>query len=137
MRLSNNFNGQTNRVIVEPDLVNVVTTTATVSAYWELVLQRGYLSETNLGGSPTWVSLSGSPIEYSINGTVVTGGTVIDSGYVIATNQAGEKTSSSTISNKNKLALSWSGSNSDYLHLVVTPSVSSSWSGKIQVKTLF
>jgi hypothetical protein len=137
LRLSNNFNGQTNRVIVEPDLVNVVTTTATVSGYWELVLQRGYLSETNLGGSPTWTSLSGSPIEYSVNGTTITGGIVVDSGFIIATNQAGEKTSSSTIVNKNKLALSWSGGNSDYLHLIVTPSANSSWSGKIQVKTLF
>lgn len=137
LRLSDTFNGQVNRIIVEPDEIDIVTTTSTVSAYWELVLQRGYLSETNLGGSPTWTSLSGSPIEYSVNGTTITGGTVIDSGYIIATTQSGEKATSSTVSNKNKLALSWSGGNSDYLHLVVTPSVSSSWSGRMQVKTLF
>lgn len=137
VRLASTFNGQTNRVNVEPLETEVATTTNSVNAYWELVLQRGYLGETNLGGSPTWTSLTGSPIEYSVNGTTITGGTVLDSGYIIATTQAGIKTSTSLLASKNIMSLSWSGGNSDYLHLVVTPNTSSSWVGKLKLRTLF
>jgi hypothetical protein len=138
MRLKSTFNGKVNRVIVEPVETEVATTTAAVNAYWELVLQKGYLNETNLGGAPTWISLgSNSPIEYSVNGTTTTGGTVLDSGYIIATNQAGDKGAKSILASKNSMALNFSGTSSDFLHLVITPSASSSWAGKIKLRTLF
>lgn len=137
LRLSSLFNSKVNRTIVQPLITEIATTTGTVNGYWELVLQRGYLGETNLGGSPTWIQLSGSPIDYSVNGTTITGGTVIDSGYLISTTQAGVKSTLVEIQNKFLLSLDYSGTSSDYLHLVVTPSTSSSWAGKLTVRTLY
>lgn len=133
IRLSSLFNSQTNRTKAIPTAVELFTNTATVNAYWELVLQRGYLGENNLGGSPTWISSANTPIEYSINGTTVTGGQVIDSGFLSTTNQAGTRTAISILPGKSFIANDYSGSTSDYLHLVITPSVSSSWSGKISL----
>jgi len=137
VRLSNTFNGQINRVNVEPLETEIATTTNSVNAYWELILQKGYLGETNLGGSPTWTQLAGSPIEFSVNGTTTTGGTVLDSGYIVATTQAGAKNAVSILASKNLMALNYSGTSSDFLHLVVTPDVSSSWAGKIKLRTLY
>lgn len=139
VRLSEQLNFQTNRAKLIPTSIELFTSTATVNAYWELVLQRGYLGENNLGGGPTWTSLSGStsPIEYSRNGTTVSGGEVIDSGFLSTTNQSGVRTAISLIPGKNFLANNYSGNTSDWLHLVVTPSASSSWSGKISLLAKF
>jgi hypothetical protein len=137
VRLANLFDGKTNRVISEPVGVELFTNTATVNAYWELILTRGYLNENNLGGTPTWVSLSGTPIEFSVDGTTVTGGTVIDSGYISTTNQAGVRTTSATYKGKDILALNFSGTTSDWLHLVITPSASSTWAGKITLNSKY
>jgi hypothetical protein len=134
-RLSNTYAGKTNRTTIIPLKSEVFTNTATINAYWELVLTKGYLGENNLGGSPTWTGLSGTPIEYSINGTTVTGGTVIDSGFVSTTNQAGVRTTSVNFVGKDFLALNYSGGTSDWLHLVITPSASSTWGGTLTLKS--
>jgi hypothetical protein len=135
VRLAPLLNSQTNRTKAIPTSIELFTNTATINAYWELVLQKGYLGESNLGGSPTWTPLSGSsnPLEYSINGTTVIGGEVIDSGFLSVTNQAGIKTAVSIPSSKAFIANNYSGNTSDYLHLVITPSASSSWAGKISL----
>jgi hypothetical protein len=133
VRLSSLFNSQTNRTKAIPTSVELFTNTTTVNAYWELILQRGYLGENNLGGSPTWISGASTPIEYSVNGTTVTGGEVIDSGFLSTTNQAGVRTAVSITPGKSFIANNYSGNTSDYLHLVITPSANSSWSGKISL----
>lgn len=135
VRLSSLFNSQNNRAKAIPTSIELFTNTATVNAYWELVLQRGYLGENSLGGGPTWTALSGAsnPIEYSVNGTTVTGGEIIDSGFLSTTNQAGVRTAVSITPGKSFIANNYSANTSDWLHLVVTPSASSAWSGKISL----
>lgn len=137
VRLSDTFEGRVNRTKFIPIIAEVSTTTNTVTAYWELILQRGYLGETNLSGTPTWTQLNGTPIEYALDGTTLSGGTVIDSGYITTTTQTGDKTSSNIILDRRNIALNYSGNTSDWLHLAVTPNVSSAWSGKITLKTLY
>jgi hypothetical protein len=137
VRMSSTFNGVVNRAKAVPLKIEVLTTTNTVNAYWELVHQYDHMGETNLGGTPTWSVLSGTPLEYSVNGTTLSGGTVLASGYISTTTQTGNKVGDSLIIDNRLLALNQNGSGSDYLHLVVTPSVSSSWAGKITLKTLY
>lgn len=135
IRLANTFFGQPNRTIVKILNAEVLTTTNTgVNAYWELVYQRGYLGENNLGGSPTWSSLANSPLEFSVNGTTVLSGTTIDSGYIRTTLQSGESVGSITIDSKILMALNYSAGTSDWLHLVITPDGNSSWSGKVNLR---
>lgn len=137
VRLSNLFNGKTNRVKLEPVGVDLFTTTNTVNAYWKLILQRGYLGETNLGGTPTWTPIPNSGLEYSVNGTTTIGGTVIESGFVSSTVQGGLNAPVAILKNKNFLSLDVDGNSSDYLHLVITPSSNSSWSGKLSIKSKY
>ena len=134
-RLSDTYAGKTNRTTIIPLRTEIFTNTSTINAYWELVLTKGYLGENNLGGTPTWVGLNGTPIEYSVNGTTVTGGTVIDSGFVSTTNQAGVRTTSTTFIGKDFLSLNYSGGTSDWLHLVITPSANSTWGGTLTLKS--
>jgi hypothetical protein len=138
VRLSSLFDGTKNRGRIIPTSVELFTNTATVNAYWELILQKGYLGENNLGGSPTWSStITNSPIEYSVNGTTVLSGQTIDSGFLSTTNQAGVRTANSIVPGKSFLALNYSGNTSDWLHLVITPSASSAWSGKISLLAIY
>ncbi len=137
VRLSSLFNGIKNRATAVPIAIEIGTTTTSVNAYWELVLQKGYLNQTNLGGSPTWTSLSNTPFEYSTNGTTVSGGTTIASGFIVTTTQNGDKTSAQIITQKEIMAINASGGTSDYLHLVVTPNNSSSWTGIITMKSYY
>jgi hypothetical protein len=138
VRLSSLFNGITNRATAIPLSVELGTTTASVNAYWELVLQRGHLGETNLGGTPTWNKLANTPFDFATNGTTITGGTTIASGYVITTTQTGDKSAAQVILQKEIMALASSGgTSSDYLHLVVTPNGSSSWTGIITMKSFY
>jgi len=134
VRLANTFKGKTNRTSFLPVGVDVLCTSNAVNAYWVLVVQRGYLGENSLGGTATWTAISDTPIEFSVNGTTVTGGKTIASGYVTTgNNNSGIRTFESEIKNKIALHLNESGTTSDWLHLVITPSVSSDWSGSINV----
>lgn len=137
VRLTSLFKNKINRLKLEPVGVDLFTTTNTVRAYWELILQRGYLGETNLGGSPTWAEIPNSGIEYSTDGTTVIGGTVIESGYVSSTVQGGLNAPVVIIKSKDFLSTNLSGDSSDYLHLVITPDSSSSWSGKLSMKSKY
>lgn len=137
VRLNTNFEGNTNRIVTIPEAIDLLSTTNTVNAYWELILQRVILGENNLGGSPTWTSLSGTPIQYSIDGTTVSGGIVLDSGFFSTTNQSGIRNVSSILKSKNIMALDYSGTASDWLHFVITPSVSSSWSTSIKMTSKY
>jgi len=137
VRLSNTFEGKINRLLVKPIKVELISTTNSVSAYWELIHQRGYLGETNLGGTPTWSGLTNSPLEYSVDGTTVSGGTTIDSGYVQSTTQGGGGDAKSIVDSKIILSLDYSGTTSDWLHLVITPSTSSAWAGALTLKCLY
>lgn len=96
---------------------------------WELVLNG------TVGGSPSWTSVNNtySLAEYDVAGTTVTGGIVLDSGYVGATN-----TARSTVSNSvfRRIPLVYSGLNStqDQVSIVCTslngtanPLVSVTW----------
>ncbi len=135
LRLNTTKNGLINRYKLKPLKVEILTTTASVNASWELVLQKGYLNENNLGGTPTWTDVpNNSEIQQSVNGTTVNGGNIIDSGFIFTTAQQGDKISSSVIVSKDVLALNSSGTTSDWLHLVVTPNNSSAWTGSITVK---
>jgi hypothetical protein len=134
VRLSNSFFSQANRVKARPYNFELVTTTATVNAYWELVLQRGYSGENSLGGAPTWLGLTGSPFDYTVTGTTVTGGTIIDSGFIKTSSQTGESVSSVIVDPKIFMSMDKSGTISDWLHLVITPSTSSSWAGKLTLR---
>jgi hypothetical protein len=137
VRLSNLFNGKTNRIKLEPVGIDLFTTTNTVNAYWALVLQKGYLGESNLGGSPTWTEIPNSGIEYSVNGTTTTGGTIIESGFISSTVQGGLNAPVSVLKNKNFLSLNINGNSSDYLHLIITPSSNSSWASKVSIKSKY
>lgn len=137
VRLNSSFQGNTNRVVVVPEAIDLLSTTNTVNAYWELILQRVIIGENNLGGSPTWLPLSGTPLEYSVNGTTVSGGIVLDSGYFSTTNQSGVRNISSILKTKSIMSLDYAGATSDWLHLVVTPSVTSSWSTSIKLTSKF
>lgn len=130
IRLNNTFEGITNRMKAAPIGVEIFTTTANVNIYWELVLQRGYLNEDNLGGTPTWTDISGSPFQQSVNGTTVASGFTIASGFMSATN---DRTEATVIPTKDFISLDMSGTTSDWLHLVVTPSATAAISGKIHM----
>ncbi len=71
------FNSRTNRAAIE--LADFALTAATNSAYFEIVLGG------TLGGVPAWTSVSAdSVVEYDVAGTTVTGGAVVDSGFVLS-----------------------------------------------------
>lgn len=137
VRLAKNYKGVTNRTYGTPISVELSTTTNSVNAFWELILQKGYLGQNNLGGSPTWNALNSSPFEYSVDGTTVVGGDTIASGFIITTSQVGNKSGSEIITQKQIMALDYSGVTSDMLHLVVTPNNSSAWSGIITMKSYY
>jgi hypothetical protein len=81
IRLKSTYNSTDNRGIVIPQEFTI-TTTSNASFYYELVLQRAHLSQLNLGGTPTWNSVGADSLcEFTVNGTTVTGGRVITSGY--------------------------------------------------------
>lgn len=110
-------NGRINRISAKPLSIHVMTTSNS-SVLVEVVLQRSNLLETNLGGTPTWNTQSGSLLEYSNDGTTVTGGTILKTFYISAQSR---DASIDLISHDDFITLNSSGSQSDYLHLVVTP----------------
>lgn len=89
---------------------------------WEIVLQKGYLGEANLGGSPTWNGINRSTMEFALDGTTTTGGETLASGYAIADTGNNPGNAAATLSNiVHNIALDDAGLTSDFLHLVATP----------------
>lgn len=67
--------------IVVPIDINVVPTTS--GNFRWAIIRHGMIA------TPTWTSLNNdSSVEYTLGGGVVTGGTIMKSGYIAATNQA-------------------------------------------------
>lgn len=131
LRLATTFEGVSNRMKASPIAVELFAGTTNVTAYWELILHHSHHRDNNLGGTPTWQSINpNSPFEYCVNGTTVTGGTVLASGFVGA---ASDRTEGTVVPTKDFIALNMSGNTSDWLHLCVTPSANSAWAGKIHM----
>lgn len=91
-------------------------TKGTDSVFYELILQRAHLSENNLGGTPTWNAITNSVCEYSVDGTTITGGTVIESGFVSGQSRSIDI----NLDSRDFMALNSAGTTSDWLHLAVT-----------------
>jgi len=129
IRLSTLFEGLDNRMKVAPIEVELYTS-SNATGYWELILQRSHLGENNLGGTPTWAQIGSSPVEQSINGTTVTSGIIIASGYLTSTSN---RIGTSVIPTKDFISLNLTGDTSDWLHLCVTPTSNSSWDGALTI----
>jgi hypothetical protein len=132
-RLSTTFEGLDNRMKVAPIGLELYTT-SNATGYWELILQRSHLGENNLGGTPTWTQIRLSPVEQSINGTTVTSGITIASGFISSTS---DRIETIVIPTKDFLSLNLSGNTSDWLHLCVTPTSNSSWYGSITMNSKY
>lgn len=111
------LNNKINRTKAYPRNISIMTTSNS-SALVEIVLQRSNLSEVNLGGTPTWNTSSNSLLEYSVNGTTVSGGTLLKSFYISA---QGRESAIDFNTNDDFLSLNDSGTQSDYLHVIITP----------------
>ena len=117
LRLSSLLEGRNNRTKILLENIDIITT-SNVTTFVEVVLQRSNKGESNLGGSPTWASVNNSVAEFSVNGTTVTGGSVLWSGYV---NSSTRVTQVEINTRLDFLANNWDCSQSDYLHIVCTP----------------
>jgi hypothetical protein len=109
------FNNIVNRGTIIPEQAALFVTIA--AAYYEVVYGGV------LGGTPSWTSAGdNSLVEFDIAGTTVTGGEVIDSGYVAISGSGGGARGSSTSSllSKLPLVLDAAGANPISLALVVT-----------------
>lgn len=116
MRLSPTLEGRNNRSRIIISDIDVITTSNN-TIYVEIVLQRSNLGEPNLGGPPSWTTLNNSAVQYSVDGTTTTGGSVIWSGYV----NAQTRNINVNISSKHDfLANNYNCSQSDYLHIMCT-----------------
>jgi hypothetical protein len=128
-RLSNLFDGLPNRMKAAPIEIELYSSSNAVG-YWELVFQRGYLGENDLGGTPTWTQIPGSPLEQSVNGTTVASGITVASGFL--TTQS-DRIATVIIPTKDFISLNLTGDTSDWLHLCVTPTSNSNWNGSITI----
>lgn len=117
LRLSQLLDGRLNRSRLIVENIDIVTT-SNVTTFVEVVLQRSNRNETNLGGTPTWTSVNNSAAEFSVNGTTVTGGSVLWSGYVTAATRNVQIELNTT---HDFLSNNWNCSQSDYIHIVCTP----------------
>lgn len=89
------IDGETNRVPIELQTLTITAETQTI--YWELVK-----NVTITGG--TWSSVNSiSAVERNTTATSYSGGTVLDSGYVLASSQGNTTISGSTSSSLDKL----------------------------------
>lgn len=111
---------KTPRGVIKPSSFDFLVQTNDV--YWELVLQKGHLGEAQLGGTPTWQNRVRSMVEYSVDGTTVTGGEVIAEGFFKAGSGSNRETFSQKIQDiVHNISLNDAGTQSDYLHFVCTP----------------
>jgi hypothetical protein len=109
------FNSIVNRGTIVPEVASFFVTTA--PAYYEIVYGG------TLGGSPSWTSAgANSIVEYDAAGTTVTGGEVIDAGYIVTSGSGGTARGGSVAAllSKLPLVLDKAGANPLALHLVIT-----------------
>lgn len=107
------FNSIVNRADAIIDNVQLVASGN--NAYWELVYNPTFT------GTPTWSSVNdNSTVEFSVNATAITGGTVIRSGYAIAGSGNTAQSVGSQISSNYPLALDIDGANPTSYAIVCT-----------------
>lgn len=108
------FNSIENRGLVLPQVYRILDD-GNVSIFYEIVLNA------TLGGVPSWVSVAdNSLIEYDVAGTTVTGGEVLDAGYVGSAAQVSVGTVVEQILRDVPLALNQAGDTADILSIVCT-----------------
>ena len=106
------FNDITNRAQVVPTEVSLATS---ANAYYEVVLNGV------LGGTPSWVSVNDeSVVERDIAGTTVTGGTVVETGFVTTAGGASRGQGLNGILGRLPLVLNAAGDTADTLSIVLT-----------------
>lgn len=114
IRPKSTFNSIVNRATVKNVQIELLATTN--NAFYEIVYNG------TLGGTPSWTSVgTHSTVEYDIAGTTVTGGVVIDSGFITA--GSGSKSAGTAVSNalsKLPFTLDVAGANPITLSVVVT-----------------
>lgn len=130
LRLKTTFEGVTNRKLVLPKSMRVLSDTREI--YYEVVR-----NPTTIGGTPTWTSVhDDSCCEYSTSTVDITGGHVIDQGYCEAGRGQGNDdigmVDNDVANIKNALGLSIDGTESDTIVLVAT-----SFSQKTDVRGVF
>ncbi len=109
------FNSIVNRALVLPNDFDLLV--ATNNILWELVYNG------TLGGSPSWTSAgTNSVVEYDTAGTTVTGGELIDAGFIPAGTKNNPSPDLSNIFlSKLPLCLDASGANPTIFSIVATP----------------
>jgi hypothetical protein len=107
------FNSITNRSLIYLEKMDI--TAATNNGYWELVYGG------TLGGTPSWTSCGTESVaERDVSGTTVTGGEILDCGYVLA-GSGSQRLGSGTLKTiRYPLVLDIDGLNPKNLSLVVT-----------------
>ena len=106
------FDDDANRGQVVPSEIELY---ASANAYYEIVVGG------ELGGTPSWTSASVSSIvEVDVAGTTVTGGTVVETGFVTTSGGASRGSGRNGILGRLPLVLNAAGDASDILSVVVT-----------------
>jgi hypothetical protein len=106
------FNELPNRGQVVPAEIDLY---AAASAYYEIVVNGA------LGGTPSWTSANdASIVEYDVAGTTVTGGTVVESGFVTTAGGSSRGQGRNGILGRLPLVLNAAGDAGDILSVVVT-----------------
>ena len=109
------LNSITNRATILPSNFDLLAVTNNIM--WELVYGG------TLGGTPSWTSAgSASVVEYDTAGTTLTGGEVVDSGFLLAsTNKISGSDLSDVFFSKLPIGLDAAGSAQQTLSIVATP----------------
>jgi hypothetical protein len=107
------FGGVENRVLL--DLISMEMTASGQSGYWELVYNG-----TLTGASFANVDATNSSVQVDVAATAITGGVVIDSGFVVAGSGAARGWAENALSARLPFGLNQAGSVADRLTLVVT-----------------
>jgi hypothetical protein len=106
------FNSLANRGQVIPSEIELY---AAANAYYEIVVGG------TLGGTPSWASVNdASIVEYDVAGTTVTGGTIVESGFVTTSGGASRGQGRNGILGRLPLVLNAAGDVADVLSVVVT-----------------
>ena len=113
IRPKTQINSITNRGTILPETFDILARTN--NAFYEIVYNGA------LGGTPSWTDRgANSLIEFDVAGTTVTGGEIIDSGYVIAGSQRKGGVTDKDLLSKLVLALDVVGTGQPVLSIVIT-----------------
>jgi len=119
IRLKNTFNSYLNRMIVRLSRYSITSTNQLLS-YRVVKLPNTAALTTGTA----WVDVNtNSGVQYNIGGTAITGGEVLDAGYVAASNSAKESltaVSNPTTAKKNYIVQNYNSNDSELYAIVVT-----------------